>query len=129
MSMLGRKKPDEGKLDTLIGQGTEIEGVLRSTGSIRIEGTFSGKLETQGDITIGEQALAKSDMQARHVWIAGQVIGNVQTSGTLSILQGGSLRGDVSCHALVIEEGAFFEGKSHMLQEAAATKEQKAKTQ
>lgn len=127
--MLGRKKPDESKLDTLIGQGTEIEGVLRSSGSIRIEGTFTGKLEAQGDITIGEQAVAKSDIQARHIWIAGQVIGQVQTTGTLSILQGGSLRGDISCHALVIEEGGIFEGKSQMLQEAAAAKERESKAQ
>lgn len=123
MSMLGRKKQDEGKLDTLIGQGTEIEGDLKTSGSIRIEGNFIGKLMAQGDITIGEQALTKSDMQARHIWIAGQVVGNVHASGTLTILQGGSVRGDVCCHALVIEEGGIFEGTSQMLQEAAAAQD------
>ncbi len=129
MSKIGRKKQDAGKLDTLIGHNTAIEGELRSSGSIRIEGSFTGKLITEGDITIGEQATASSNIQARHIWIAGEVIGHVHTTGTLTILQGGILRGDASCHALVIEEGGIFEGTSQMLQEAAAAKEQPAKEQ
>ena len=42
-----------GTTDTLIGQGTHIDGKLTSEAGIRIEGEYHGEIECKGDVIIG----------------------------------------------------------------------------
>ncbi|MBW7457837.1 polymer-forming cytoskeletal protein, partial [Paenibacillus sepulcri] len=71
--------------DTLIGQGTLIEGTLASEASIRIEGEYRGDIECKADIIIGECGLARSNISAKDVVVAGKVIGDVTAGGRLTI--------------------------------------------
>lgn len=100
--------------DTLIGQGTEMEGLIKCEASMRIEGKFKGEIETLGDVTIGESGTATSNIVARDVIIAGKVFGDVTTKGKLTITRTGHLNGNYFGHTLIIMEGADFNGESKM---------------
>ncbi len=100
--------------DTVIGEGTVFEGKIKSKASLRIEGQIIGDIECLGDVIIGEKGLAKSNIQARNVTIAGNVQGNINTKGVLSIMANGKLNGNTSAHSLVIAEGGIFQGASKM---------------
>ncbi|QHW31503.1 polymer-forming cytoskeletal protein [Paenibacillus rhizovicinus] len=100
--------------DTFIGEGTIIEGAIRSAGSVRVEGQLRGDLFAEGDVVLGESAFAISNITARNVVLAGQVTGNVRISGKLTIASTGKLYGDMDAATLAIDEGGIFQGNSAM---------------
>ena len=104
--------------DTLVGEGTVFEGRIKSEASLRIEGHITGDIECLGDVTIGENGLAKSNINARHVTVAGVVTGNISTKGTLSITSSGQVFGNTTSHSLIIAEGGIFQGQSKMVQDS-----------
>ncbi len=100
--------------DTLIGQGSEVTGKLNCEANLRIEGTFNGEIESQGDVTVGEYAVARSTIQAREVIIAGKVYGDIAATGKLTITATGQMYGDVTASSLIIMEGGALSGTSTM---------------
>jgi cytoskeletal protein CcmA (bactofilin family) len=99
------------KVDTVIGKGTIIEGDIKSSGIIRIDGGCVGDIITDSDVIIGENASINGDITAVNVSLAGKVEGNVRCSGVLEITGKGYLTGDVLVSGLSIEKGAVFSGK------------------
>ncbi len=113
--MFKRKaKTNPNVTDTLIGEGTVIKGPLKSKASIRIEGKTTGDIVCEGDVTIGVNGYAKSDISARNVIIAGTVKGNVTSKGKLTIHCSGKLYGNLSCGSLNIVKGGVVLGSSKM---------------
>jgi cytoskeletal protein CcmA (bactofilin family) len=100
--------------DTLIGEGSQFEGRIKSEASVRIEGTITGDIECAGDVTVGEQGIVKSNIIARNIIIAGSVHGNILTKGVLKITSTGKLFGNTTTASLMIDEGGIFQGTSKM---------------
>jgi cytoskeletal protein CcmA (bactofilin family) len=100
--------------DTLIGEGSSFEGKIKSEAGLRVEGQITGDIECAGDITIGENGIARSHIKARNIIIAGQVVGNVSAQGKLTIKATGKLQGNLSALELSIESGGLFQGSSRM---------------
>jgi cytoskeletal protein CcmA (bactofilin family) len=116
MTMFKKQKVkiDPNMTDTLIGEGTQFEGKIRSAAGIRIEGQLTGDIECTGDVTIGENGVARSNIRARHIILAGHVTGNVTATGKLTIKTTGNLNGNLSAQELSIESGGVFQGSSKM---------------
>jgi len=110
----GKAKINPNTTDTLIGEGSVFEGRIRSQASLRVEGTVNGDIECVGDVTVGEHGVARSNITARNVTIAGKVYGNVTTGGILTITATGQLYGNSLSQSLVIAEGGIFQGQSKM---------------
>jgi len=125
--MLKKKRRLEEKTSSIIGPQTEFKGVLKDKEGIRIEGKFEGELETEGSVTIGENAIVKANIKASTLIIAGKVIGDVDCEGKVEITSTGSLEGKVKASDLTIAEGAFFNGECRMTpssQELEETKQE-----
>ena len=82
---------DPNTTDTLIGEGSLFEGKIKSQASIRVEGQIVGDIECEGDVTIGENGVARSNIKARNVVLAGKVYGNLQAKGMLTIRASGPM--------------------------------------
>ncbi|TVY01112.1 bactofilin family protein [Cohnella terricola] len=109
-----KNKRTSGTTDTLIGAGTEMNGLLKSEAGVRIEGAYQGDIESKGDIVIGEGGVAKSNITARDVTIAGKVYGDVHTFGKLIITATGQLHGNSHAAILRVHEGGILNGSSRM---------------
>ena len=105
-----------GAFESVLGKGVEIEGTVKSRGSIRIDSKIQGKIHCSADVMIGESALVNGDIQGGNVTIAGAVAGDINASGRLEILTSGRVEGDTCSGSLVISEGAKFSGTSKMLE-------------
>ena len=105
------------KVQTIIGEGTEIRGTIQATGVIRIDGTLEGSIVHQGDLIIGPKGRVTADIRSRGLAVAGEVRGNVETDDKLELLPGARLYGDIKCGHLVVHEGAMFHGRSLMANE------------
>lgn len=104
--------PDQ--TDTLIGEGTIFEGRIKSEASIRIEGSIIGDIESTGDVIIGENGIANSNISARDLVLAGQLNGDLEARGKLTICSTGVLNGNISAQSFIIEPGGVFNGTSKM---------------
>lgn len=123
--MLGSSKSkriDAKTTDTLIGGSTICEGKIMSEASLRIEGQLQGDIECAGDITIGENAVVHSNIQARDVIVAGKLKGNIHTKGKLIVTSSGVLVGNIDVSSFVIQEGGIFQGSSAMQLSAVTDK-------
>lgn len=100
--------------DTLIGEGSVLEGSCISEADIRVEGEVNGDLRTSGEVVIGEKGSVRSEIHARDVTIAGRMEGTVRATGVVRITPSGRLTGMVEASSLIIEKGAVFQGTSRM---------------
>ncbi|MDZ4767561.1 MAG: polymer-forming cytoskeletal protein [Chloroflexota bacterium] len=99
--------------ETVLGANSILEGHLRSSANVRLDGNFSGTLEISGNVLVGETARINADVNARNISIAGAVRGNV-SGKKVQILRTGRVWGDIHAEALTTEEGAFIDGKITM---------------
>ena len=83
--------------------------------NLRINGSFEGKLDTRGNLTIGENAKVKAHIQGDKIIIAGKVTGDVQATQSLSIIAPAIIQGNVSAPKLSMGEGAILEGQVSMM--------------
>ncbi len=111
--MWEKKKPKE-DMKAFLGKGAEFVGKLIFSGRVRIDGDFQGEIYGQGSVDIGEGALVKANMAVHSVYIGGEVQGSIEVKERVSIHATGKLSGDVRTPVFVIEEGALFDGRSHM---------------
>ncbi|WP_372632915.1 polymer-forming cytoskeletal protein [Cohnella sp.] len=111
--MFGSKRR-AGTTDTLIGAGTEFNGLMKSEADVRIEGAYHGDIESKGSIVVGKGGVARSNITARDVTIAGKVYGDVHTLGKLVITATGQLHGNSQAAVLHVQEGGILNGGSRM---------------
>ncbi len=101
--------------DTIVGQGTEIQGNLKATGLIRVDGKIEGTVETKGDFVVGSAGHVQAEITAQNVIVSGQVQGKITALGRLEIGKTGRLYADASVGSLAIEDGAVYQGQCKML--------------
>jgi len=104
----------EGKLGTIIGRGTKIEGTLTVEGSTRIDGTVTGKLISNDVITIGPNGQVKAEVKAKSIIVGGRVEGNLEADEKIELQSKSELQGDLIAKSLLVEHGAVFHGNSIM---------------
>ncbi|MAS35746.1 MAG: hypothetical protein CL610_17180 [Anaerolineaceae bacterium] len=100
--------------ETVLGANCTLEGTLRSRANVRLDGTFTGTLEIDGNVLVGETARITADINAKNISIAGAVRGNVNGK-KVQLLRSGRVWGDIHATALTTEEGAFIDGKITMV--------------
>ncbi|AIS52048.1 hypothetical protein TKV_c08660 [Thermoanaerobacter kivui] len=103
------------KIDTVIGKNSTFEGTIKSQGTLRIDGNFTGQIETKGNIIIGESAKVEANITTDNIILSGEVKGNIFAKGQLQLTSTGKLSGDIEVQNLIIEDGAIFDGKCKML--------------
>lgn len=98
-----------------LGEGTEIKGELMFTDLLRVDGSISGKIKSDtGTLLVGERGYIKASVEAATVSVSGTIEGTVTAKNKVEIHPTGKIFGDVYTQALIIEDGAVFDGKSHM---------------
>lgn len=89
--------------------------VFKDPVNLRINGSFEGKLETRGSLTIGENANVQADIQGDKMVIAGKVTGNLMARTSVSLISPAVVRGNLETPILSMAEGAVLDGRLTML--------------
>jgi cytoskeletal protein CcmA (bactofilin family) len=104
-----RPEPSTGRggndLASVIGADLTLTGNLQSKGEVQVEGEVRGDIHAQR-VVIGEGALI-----AEEVVVCGGVQGSIR-GNSVTFQSSCRVEADVFHKSLVIEQGAFFEGKS-----------------
>ena len=110
------KKKEVEEIKAFLGQGAEFEGKLIFNGSVRIDGKFQGEIFGQGSLIVDHDALIKANIAVKSIYISGDVQGNIEVNEKMNIQSTGKFSGEVRTPVFIMEEGAFFDGRSHMAQ-------------
>lgn len=95
---------------TVLAKDDALSGRLQIRGSGVIQGTFSGRIECEGDLMVGPDAHVEADIRGARVTIAGYVRGNVVAATRLKLTNTARLEGDARVGALVVQEGGVHHG-------------------
>jgi cytoskeletal protein CcmA (bactofilin family) len=114
--------------NTVIGNGTMIEGVISSKENVCVEGVFKGKILSEGCVIIGETGKVEADIKADTIFMSGEVHGNMVAKTKLEITSHGKLRGNIKTGSLIIAEGVLFEGNCQMVWDEREAQESAADT-
>lgn len=106
--------------DTVLGANTTLLGELRSQADVRLDGTFEGTLEIEGNVLVGETGKVNADIHARNVSVAGAVRGDI-SGKKVQLLRTARVWGNINAAAITTEEGAFIDGKLTMVEHDAST--------
>lgn len=96
----------------ILSSDVEIKGTLKFSNDLIIDGKIDGEVSSDGDLTVGENARIKGDVNTRSVTVFGKVTGNITVSDRCELKQNAELIGDIKAGKLAIEEGATFMGSS-----------------
>jgi len=105
----------QNRIDSLIGVGTRIEGNVRFTGGLRIDGEVKGNVEAaEGSASIlvlSEKAVIEGQVCVAHFVANGTVVGPVTVSDTLELQSSARIVGDVDYSLIEMHQGAVIEGR------------------
>ncbi|MEM7700064.1 MAG: polymer-forming cytoskeletal protein [Verrucomicrobiota bacterium] len=96
----------------ILSSDVEIRGKLRFSNDLIIDGRIEGEVNSEGDLTVGENAVIDGNINTRSVVVFGKVHGNIKVTDRCELKQNAELSGDVVASKLAIEEGATFLGLS-----------------
>lgn len=127
--MFGKKndsKP-QGRIDSLIGAGTRVEGSIRFSGGLRIDGEVSGSVEAiegaSSTLVLSEHARVEGGISVAHLVSNGTVVGSVNVSESLEMQSKARIVGDVDYALIEMHQGAVIEG--HLVHRSAKSVELK----
>ena len=99
----------------LVGFGTEINGDIKSSGDLRIDGILVGNLNVKGKVVVGETGKIKGELVCKNSDISGVVEGKITVDELLSLKSSARINGDIAVGKLAIEPGCKFTGYCNML--------------
>lgn len=96
-----------GKVRSVLGAGTVIQGKLSFDTPVRIDGKLSGEVLSSKAVIIGASGEMSADIDVGSLVVLGRVKGTIKASEKIEVFAGGSLEGEISAPALVIHGGTF----------------------
>ncbi len=102
------------EINAFLGAGTVYEGKLSFQGSVRIDGAYTGQIESEGALIVGKDAIIKGDVCVGELLLSGRFEGEVKAARRVVVHKGGIVEGTVHTPALIMEEGGLLEGQVHM---------------
>lgn len=105
----------QSRIDTLIGEGTSLDGNLTFTGGMRIDGQVNGDViavkEKASTLVLSEHAKVNGEVRVTHLVVNGSISGSVTASEYLELQSKARIAGDVHYKTLEIQLGAIVEGR------------------
>lgn len=101
-------------VNTIIGKGANIDGVVEVEGHLRIDGFVKGTIKCDEALTIGPQGKIEADVNTKTVVVSGEVKGNISAVERLELQAKSIVTGDIRTKSLIVEQGAILHGSCLM---------------
>ena len=112
--MFGAKqtKPN-GRIDTLIGAGSRLDGDIHFVGGLRIDGMVRGNViaDDAGTVVLSEHASVEGEIRVAHAVINGKVLGPIHGAESIELQAKAEVSGDVYYKTLEVQLGAIVQGR------------------
>jgi len=102
------------EINAFLGAGTIYEGKLNFQGSVRIDGAFTGEIQSEGTLIVGKDAKVQGQVWVGQLILSGHFQGEIMAGKKVVLHKTANLLGSMNTPVLVIEEGAVMEGQVTM---------------
>jgi len=110
----------EGIVSGFVGSGTTVSGDAEFKGMLRVDGHFTGRIRSEkGSLIVSAGGVVDAEIEVASAKINGTVNGDIVASQRIEFGRSARVRSNIQTPALVIEEGALFEGNCRMNQPKA----------
>ncbi|HYE15694.1 MAG TPA: polymer-forming cytoskeletal protein, partial [Pyrinomonadaceae bacterium] len=107
----------EGTLTGFVGNGTTLTGEANFKGMLRVDGTLSGRVSSaDGTLIVSTNGQVDANVAVAVAQIYGTVNGDIVATKRIELGRVARVTGNIQTPALVIENGAVFEGNCRMAQ-------------
>jgi len=107
-------KGKSGDLNGFLDRGSSFKGELEFEDTMRIDGKFNGRIRSKNELIVGESAHIEGEIHVGRIAISGTVMGKITADQRVEIHRNGKVYSDIDTPALIIEEGAIFQGNCVM---------------
>jgi len=108
------KKEKKG-IQTFLGPDTTLEGKLAFEGTVRLDGHFTGTIESKdGLMIVGEKAVVRADILVHTATVHGEVSGNIRATHCIELHPPARVNGDLNAPVVVVDAGVVFHGNCTM---------------
>src|SRR5436190_5696750 len=108
----------DGSLSGFVGSGTVITGEASFKTMLRVDGRFSGRINsTGGTLIVGSGGQVDANIEVAIAMIHGVVNGDIVSTDRVELGRAAKLSGNIQTPSLMIEQGAVFEGTCKMTQQ------------
>src|SRR5437763_16438758 len=90
----------------VLSSDVEIKGSIKFQKELLIDGKVEGEINSDGVLTIGENADIRGEIKTKSITVYGKVQGNITVGERCELKSRCTLQGDLKAARLVIEEGA-----------------------
>jgi cytoskeletal protein CcmA (bactofilin family) len=105
----------EGVVSGFVGGSTVVTGDAEFKGMLRIDGRFTGRVHSEkGSLIVSAGGVVEANIEVASAKINGTVNGDIIATGRVELGRSARVHGNIQTPALVIEEGAVFEGNCRM---------------
>jgi cytoskeletal protein CcmA (bactofilin family) len=113
--MFGKKKAfSSARIDTLIGQGTEITGDLMFTGGLHVDGRINGNVVAEEGsssiLILSEFGHIEGDVKVPNMVLNGKIVGDVYGSTRVELAPKSRIKGSVYYNLIEMAIGAEVNG-------------------
>ena len=120
----GKSTKPQNRIDSLIGEGTSVEGNVVFSGGLRIDGRVKGNVQAADDqpstLVLSEHARVDGEIRVSHAVVNGTVNGPVFSTEYVELQPKCNVNGDVHYKTLEIQLGAVVQGRLVHREEAQA---------
>ncbi len=107
----------EGTLTGFVGNGTTLTGEANFKGMLRVDGGLSGRVASaHGTLIVSTNGRVDANVEVAVAQIFGTVNGDIVATKRIEMGRVAKVTGNIQTPALVIENGAVFEGSCRMVQ-------------
>lgn len=119
------KKFKTGRVDTLIGQNTQIKGDVHFKGGLHVDGVVKGNVMAENNsnavLTLSENGRIEGEVRVPNIILNGNITGDVYASERIELAVQARVNGNVYYNLLEMVMGAEVNGSLVHQQESAAT--------
>lgn len=123
--MLGKKSVEQinAKISSIIGTDMVIDGNITAKEAVRVEGSVSGDVETEGALIISSSGSVKGNVKGSSIIIGGSLEGDLCSGGRTEVSSTGRVIGNIRTKSLIVDENAVFQGQCIMNAESIPSSE------
>jgi len=114
---------DNDQMNGFIGKHLTVKGNLSFEGTVRIDGTFTGEIDSTGTLIVGDDGVVEAKIKVDSTVITGSVKGEIEATTKIELRKPCKMVGNLKSPNLIIGDGVVFEGNCEMgeLSEAVVT--------
>lgn len=111
------KKPvalDKADIKAFLGPGSKFEGKLSFDEMVRLDGSFTGEINSSDTLIVGDTAVIEGEIAVGALVLSGRFNGNIKASNRVELRAPAKVEGTIEAPILLIEENVIFNGQVKM---------------